>query len=371
MITSLNLTHKCRVMIFAPHPDDETLATGGLLQQATAVGAAVRVIFATNGDNNPWPQRVIEHRWRIKVTDRIRWGVKRREEALAALTCLGIPSTHTVFLGYPDQGLTELLLSGSQELLIKIASEIASWNPTLLVIPSMLDIHPDHSALAVLVRLALAYLGQDQPPFTQLSYLVHPPKRRWNPADFVYLPLNPEQQIRKREAILCHKSQLMLSRGRLLAYAGDSEKFMPVPEPTPLEGQHPIHHVAISGSTLRFDIAIRILPSLSGKSLLYLIGDHTDTSTTRLVMELPVRPAKVDVREVISGTILTSALFYGTCWKGKILIPLSALLPVDRIFIKLERPFIFFDEGGWREISLPPLSHSVSSVTILQGKKLP
>ncbi len=358
-------------MIFAPHPDDETLATGGLLQQAAAVGAAVRVIFATNGDNNPWPQRVIEHRWRIGITDRVRWGTKRRDEALAALKCLGIPSTCTVFLGYPDQGLTGLLLTGSQEILIKIASEIANWNPTLLIIPSSLDIHPDHSALAVLVRLALAYLGRDQPHLTQLSYLIHPPQRRGTPTDFIYLSLSREQQLHKREAILCHQSQLKLSRGKLLAFVKDSEKFLPVPESASLYGRHPIRHVTLSGSTLRLDMAIRILLGLSGRSLLYLIADHPGKGTTCLSVKLPVKSAKVNVCDVISGAIVASALFDGICWKGKILLPLSVLLPADRIFVKLERPFIFFDEGGWREISIPSLSQRASSVTMIQEKKLP
>ncbi len=95
-----------RVMVFAPHPDDETLATGGLLQQIVAAGGAARVIFATDGDNNPWPQRVIEHRWQLEAADRARWGARRRAEALAALACLGVSANHTRFLGYPDQGLT-------------------------------------------------------------------------------------------------------------------------------------------------------------------------------------------------------------------------------------------------------------------------
>jgi hypothetical protein len=36
-----------RVLVIAPHPDDETLATGGLLQRSMAAGGAVRVVFVT------------------------------------------------------------------------------------------------------------------------------------------------------------------------------------------------------------------------------------------------------------------------------------------------------------------------------------
>jgi len=38
-------TAEDRILIIAPHPDDEVLACGGLIQQAVAVGADVRVIF--------------------------------------------------------------------------------------------------------------------------------------------------------------------------------------------------------------------------------------------------------------------------------------------------------------------------------------
>src|SRR5262249_25752844 len=115
-----------RVMVFAPHPDDETLATGGLLQQVIAIGGEIRVVFATDGDNNPWPQRVSERRWQISLADRLRWGERRRAEALSALAHLGVPASSARFLGYPDQGLTSLLLSGDPEPLVTLAEEIAS-----------------------------------------------------------------------------------------------------------------------------------------------------------------------------------------------------------------------------------------------------
>src|SRR5712692_789971 len=121
-----------RVMVLAPHPDDETLATGGLLQQAVSAGAAVRVLFVTDGDNNPWPQRAVERRWQIGSTARARWGERRRGEALAALACLGVAADSASFLG-----------------------------------------HPDHSALAVFVRFACARLGAHHSSLTEMSYVVH------------------------------------------------------------------------------------------------------------------------------------------------------------------------------------------------------
>ena len=62
------LERRCRVMMMAPHPDDESLASGVLLQQAVAAGTKVRMVYATDGDDNPWPQRLIERRWKIDGT---------------------------------------------------------------------------------------------------------------------------------------------------------------------------------------------------------------------------------------------------------------------------------------------------------------
>jgi len=54
-------------MMFAAHPDDESLACSIVLQQAVRAGAAIRVVYATDGDDNPWPQRVLERKWRLNA----------------------------------------------------------------------------------------------------------------------------------------------------------------------------------------------------------------------------------------------------------------------------------------------------------------
>src|SRR2546429_9585198 len=77
-------------MLIAPHPDDEALACSVILQQAVRAGAAIRVVYVTDGDDNPWPQRAVERRWSLSASDRKRWGKLRRSEALAALGVLDI-----------------------------------------------------------------------------------------------------------------------------------------------------------------------------------------------------------------------------------------------------------------------------------------
>src|SRR5258708_19838933 len=40
------------IMVFAPHPDDETLMAAGIIQAALSRGDVVKVVIVTNGDIN-------------------------------------------------------------------------------------------------------------------------------------------------------------------------------------------------------------------------------------------------------------------------------------------------------------------------------
>jgi LmbE family N-acetylglucosaminyl deacetylase len=158
-------------MLIAPHPDDEALACSVILQQAVRAGAAIRIVYVTDGDNNPWPQRALEGRWSLSPSDRKRWGKLRRAEALAALRVLGIRPPNIQFLALLDQGLTDLLLGDCERTLTQITRVIDDWSPTDILAPSPLDIHPDHNAVAVMMRLIFADLLA--PRISQWNYLVH------------------------------------------------------------------------------------------------------------------------------------------------------------------------------------------------------
>src|SRR5581483_4294533 len=110
MTPLLELTAHDRILYFAPHPDDESLGGGGLIQHAVRAGAEVRVVFLTSGDRNPWAQRAAEKRWRIGPNEQQRWGCRRRGEAINAMRRLGLDPDCARFLGWSDQGVTEFLL---------------------------------------------------------------------------------------------------------------------------------------------------------------------------------------------------------------------------------------------------------------------
>ena len=338
-------------MVIVPHPDDEALATGGLLLQASDAGAAIRLIFVTSGDNNPWPQRVIEHRWRITDADRLRWGARRRRESLAALACLGISTESTIFLDYTDQGITETLLTRSEGFLVRLTKEINDWRPTLLVTSSELDIHPDHSALAILVRFAISRLDLPQSSLTKMSFLIHSCKPEPSLHNIANIRLLPEQQKRKREAILCHVTQLKLSQKRLLAFALDLEKF--IIEPNAGNDSHPVRQADVVNNTLRLKIVMNSNSKALGRTILYLIFYDPENGNMRcFVARVPRKSAEVNVYDLASGTVISRAYFSGSWYQGEMILPQSSFLPMKTVFVKLKCQFGFFDEAGWKEIPL-------------------
>jgi LmbE family N-acetylglucosaminyl deacetylase len=225
------LQQEARVLVVAPHPDDESLATGGLLQQAHRAGAALRVLLLTDGDNNPWPQRWLERRWRIDAAARRRWGDRRRGEAAAAIAALGLPRDVLDCLGWPDLGITDRLMHDTEASVRTLAHAIDAFAPTLLVLPSLRDSHPDHSACHVLLRLALPLLSVARPRL--FDYMIH---GHGEAGPALSLALDAAQVAAKREAVLAYASQVSLSRGRLLALVGHNETYRvadgPAPSPT-------------------------------------------------------------------------------------------------------------------------------------------
>lgn len=210
-----------RLLVIAPHPDDEAIGAGALIQRVVARGGEVRAIFLTDGDRNPWPQRFLDRKWRVTPLDRAAWGGLRRREALASLASLGVPADQVTFLGFPDQELTALARSGDARPLNALRSALQTFRPTLLTVASSQDLHSDHRAAAWFAHHAVRGTGDDAPEI--VTYIVHGEASRQRL--HVVLELTDEERRRKREAIACHRSQLLLSRDRFLAYARPTERF--------------------------------------------------------------------------------------------------------------------------------------------------
>lgn len=72
------------VMLIVPHEDDEVFLLGGTIEEYIRYGSEVNVVFATNGD--------------AFLTEEIK--EKRLNEAISALSFMGVDEKHVVFLGY-------------------------------------------------------------------------------------------------------------------------------------------------------------------------------------------------------------------------------------------------------------------------------
>lgn len=79
--------HHKRILVMAPHEDDEMLMAGGVMNRAVANGDEVYVVYATNGDFNG-----VGH------------GKTRISDTVNALNTIGVPTEHLYFLGYADNG---------------------------------------------------------------------------------------------------------------------------------------------------------------------------------------------------------------------------------------------------------------------------
>ena len=352
MNKALHLASTDRILFFAPHPDDESLGGGGLIQKAMALGAQVRVIFITSGDRNPWPQRVMERRWVVDSKARGRWGALRRSEALRALEVLGMTQPAEVhFLNWPDQGVTPLLMGADEAAMETICRMMAEWKPTVVFSPAAEDTHPDHSSFFVLVQIALDRLRRTGFDVRQvLSYLVHEPKARLS-KEVRALKLSIEEKTIKADAIQAHETQ-MLSRKRFLAHARDIEEFH---LPFAPEGRHS-HHPVVDGDQGNGALRLRIklpkpLISFRG-AVLHIALETLLEGSLRWSLQMPGRSAKARVTNTCTGKPLRWATVRIQGRVAVVSLPIVSAEPLDRLFIKFDRRPLFFDIAGWREIAV-------------------
>ena len=202
---------KDRVLIVAPHIDDEAIGAGGYAIDALANGADVYVVFLTAGDCNRFSARLMYKTLDPSASNYLGVGNARIGEARAAMHLLGIPRDHYFVLGYPDRGLRTMVdnpgaivrSKATREssvpyadavtpraeysyfsLMSDIEKVIKQVQPTTVIAPVPFDLHPDHSAAAEITDVALDEL-QLHPK--RLGYLVHTTRSRIHTA-FVKMP---------------------------------------------------------------------------------------------------------------------------------------------------------------------------------------
>jgi LmbE family N-acetylglucosaminyl deacetylase len=261
----LHVPSQIRVLVFAPHPDDETLATAGLVQRVLKLGGSVRMVFMTNGDG--FLDGVRAEFDIAKPTDHnyIEYGNMRQQEALKAISQLGVGEGDAIFLGFPDGGIDDLWAAhwssltpytspqtrwnhpaysntytrsvkySGVDLRAQLVGVMRSFSPDWIVLPDTRDTHPDHAATGAFVLDALRELRESgETPFAEteaFTYLVHypfyPNGQSWmslingpdtggflasGPAlsttQWMTLPISSNELEGKRKALACHKTQM-------------------------------------------------------------------------------------------------------------------------------------------------------------------
>jgi LmbE family N-acetylglucosaminyl deacetylase len=132
-----------RAVVVAPHPDDEVLAVGGLLERLARRGQPIRIIAVTDGGAShrgslDWPvERLLR---------------ERPKESRLALQRLGI-DVEPIRLGLPDgalKGLESLLAGRLRSLLSRSDVVFTTWRR---------DGHPDHEATGHACACAVRCVG--------------------------------------------------------------------------------------------------------------------------------------------------------------------------------------------------------------------
>lgn len=175
-----------RIVVVAPHPDDEVLTVGGLLAQLAAPDLPVVLLAVTDGEashpgSRAWPPQ--------------RLAQQRQAETAAALALLQVPAT-VVRLGLPDGGVsgqTDRLVRRLQSLLLAGDLVFTTWSQ---------DGHPDHEATARATQAAAHARGArlcEVPVWGWHWARVGDARMPWARAQLV--PLG-EQAVRRRCAAL-------------------------------------------------------------------------------------------------------------------------------------------------------------------------
>lgn len=220
------MTDQSRVLVIAPHCDDETLGCAGTIQEVVGAGGQVMVVTMTNGDG--FTLAVARQFQRLFLTkdDYIQSGYDRQNEFLRALDRLGLDDNHIIFLGYPDRGLWALWNEhwnnsqpyqswytgkaytpyinsyrsntpyAGEAVIDDLSTIICEFKPNAIFLPHPADEHPDHAATWAFTCAAVTkvvYSGILPKP--QLyTYLVHRgdfPIPHWYRPEASLLPPKP------------------------------------------------------------------------------------------------------------------------------------------------------------------------------------
>ena len=270
---TLDVPAGTRLLVIAPHPDDDVLGTGGLMQRVKSTGGTVRIVYLTDGDGYPDGVRDEEHIATPTAKNYLGYGKQRRREARAALVRLGLADAFQTFLGFPDGGLcqltraywsdrraayrspytrltrplkSELLVPSTryrgEDLSQELALVIGDFKPTMIAVPRQEDQHADHCAAWFFLADSLTDVRRVHPEYRTdvINYIIHfntwpfeddgprldpPPGLRGGASGWMQLALTPAETRTKRQALRRFTTQMHVMDWFLDGFARSNEVF--------------------------------------------------------------------------------------------------------------------------------------------------
>jgi len=256
-LSLLKIKRKERVLFFAPHPDDETLAAGGLISQLLAQKNPLKIVFITRGNANP-SLLLKDKKFRFLPENFIETGRVREEEAKRAIKVLGGQENNLLFWDYPDGALSSLWkkpkkliasqttkLDHSPDTLQEYRGEnltkdikdvIEEFQPTIIFAPHQKESNPDHQAVALFIKKVLKAIRWQgilyqypihlkilkffriyPPGLKKKNKILFPPRQISSSKESWFsFWLSEEQLAKKRSALNCYQSQLVIPTLRAL-----------------------------------------------------------------------------------------------------------------------------------------------------------
>jgi len=213
-----------RILILAPHPDDEIVACGIAARRARTEGAQFFVLYLTTGV----PPREVLWPWQRRgFAARI---ARRRGEALAVAALFGLEPVG--FLDIPSRGLMAQLDAAAAS----VEPALGETQADCLWVPAFEGAHQDHEAAN-----ALAAKMRDRLPIWEFAAYNHAGgKLRSNRfidarGGVIELHLSREEAALKRRALALYASE----RGNLAHILCKEEAYRPLPRHDYAAPPHP------------------------------------------------------------------------------------------------------------------------------------
>jgi LmbE family N-acetylglucosaminyl deacetylase/glycosyltransferase involved in cell wall biosynthesis/GT2 family glycosyltransferase len=182
-----------RVLVLAPHADDEVFGCGGSLHLLSRAGARVTVVIATDGAQGG--ARAGQSGGAL-LSSGSSVASEREAESCAAANVLGYPAP--VFWNLPDRGVHY-----GEALVTRIVDAIKGMDAELVFAPALSELHPDHQALALAAGEAVRRLGEERRiAFYEVSAPLIPN---------ALVDITSAEQV-KHAAMQCFRSQLARQR---------------------------------------------------------------------------------------------------------------------------------------------------------------